>query len=91
LTILLWLVSAVILALFAIFPLEWKSQAELGVLLFAASIILGRISRRHRMTLALIALSIFCSTRYMYWRISETFCVLHSDPGAVPSVMRVRW
>ncbi len=83
-TSLLWLVSVAILALVAIVPLDWKSQAELGLILLAASLVLGRISRQRRMTLALIAISIFCSARYIYWRITETFRVLQSNPGAVP-------
>ena len=83
-TLLFWLASAAILTLFAMVPLDWKSQAELGLTFFAVAVILGRISRGRRITLALIALSIFSSTRYIYWRIAETIRVLRSDPGAVP-------
>ncbi len=68
----------------AMVPLDWKHQAELGLAFFAVAMILGRISSQRRMTLALIALSIFSSTRYICWRITETFRVLRSDPGAVP-------
>ncbi|HUE01762.1 MAG TPA: UDP-forming cellulose synthase catalytic subunit [Bryobacteraceae bacterium] len=84
--VLLWLASAVILALLAIVPLDWKSQAELGLVLVALSMVLGHISPKRRMTLALIAISIFSSTRYIYWRIAETARVLHSDPGGVPAL-----
>ncbi len=62
--VLFWLASAVILALLAIVPLDWKGQAELGLVLVALSMVLGRISSKRRMTLALIAFSIFSSTRY---------------------------
>src|SRR5579863_9178118 len=81
---LFWLASAVLLAMLAMVPLDWKHQAELGLAFFAVAMILGRISSQRRMTLALIALSIFSSTRYICWRITETFRVLRSDPGAVP-------
>jgi len=84
-TFLLWISSAAILTLLAIVPLDWKSQAELGVVLLAVWMLLGRISRQRRMTfLVLIAFSIFSSTRYIYWRVAETFRVLNSNPGAVP-------
>src|SRR5664280_2273073 len=67
-----------LLGIFAIVPLDWKSQAIVGMLLFLSAWILDRSSRAHRATLALIALSTFATTRYAYWRIWQTITYVRS-------------
>ena len=61
-----------LLGVLAILPLNWRSQGLLGILLFAGGWILNRRSSSHRITLALILLSTFATTRYAYWRIFQT-------------------
>ena len=61
-----------VLGVLAIIPLDWRSQALVGVILFGAGWMLNRRSSSHRITLALILLSTFATTRYAYWRIFQT-------------------
>jgi len=61
-----------VLGIFAVVPLDWKSQAIVGGLLFLGAWILNRSARANRATLALIVLSTFATTRYAYWRIWQT-------------------
>jgi cellulose synthase (UDP-forming) len=68
-----------VLGIFAVVPLDWKSQAIVGGLLFLGAWILNRSARANRATLALIVLSTFATTRYAYWRIWQTVTYVRSD------------
>lgn len=61
-----------VLGVLAIVPLGWRSQAVVGIILFIGGWFLDRKSSSHRITLALILLSTFATTRYAYWRIWQT-------------------
>ena len=61
-----------VLGTLAVVPLGWRSQAVVGVILFTGGWFLDRKSSSHRITLALILLSTFATTRYAYWRIWQT-------------------
>lgn len=61
-----------VLGVLAIVPLGWRSQAVVGVSLFVGGWFLNRKWSSHRITLALILLSTFATTRYAYWRIWQT-------------------
>jgi cellulose synthase (UDP-forming) len=56
-----------------IVPLPWKEQAILGASLIGAAILLDRISTSHLITLALIAISMFSTLRYGYFRVTQTW------------------
>ena len=68
----LLLVLAVMLPLVAV-PLDWQGQTLVSLLLFAfAWITARRMQGRRWATLVLIGLSIFLTSRYAYWRFTET-------------------
>src|ERR1700744_1501751 len=83
LMVLIWLFGALVLGVLAIVPLDWKSQAELAIFSYAIAWLLNRTSRKQTITLTLILLSVFSSTRYFYWRVSETIRLSSDNPGAV--------
>src|SRR5262245_29521642 len=60
-----------LLGLVVVTPLDLRSQAILAATLFAFALLLSRFHDRF-VTLALVALSITVSSRYLYWRISAT-------------------
>jgi hypothetical protein len=70
---LLALAGACALAVLLVAPLGWKEQAIAGGALIATAILLSRLSRARTVTLALMAVSIFCTLRYAYWRTGETW------------------
>ncbi len=61
-----------VMGVLALVPLGWRSQAVVGIILFVGGWFLDRKSSSHRITLALILLSTFATTRYAYWRIWQT-------------------
>jgi cellulose synthase (UDP-forming) len=75
--------SLALMAVVAMVPLDWKGQLELGGVFVAIAFVLPRLSSHRRITLVLIILSIFSSTRYAYWRVSETVLALRTSPGDV--------
>ena len=67
------MVPAVLILLFlVILPLNWKDQLILGLLLTIASLLLKSFFRQHRATILLMFVSCFCTSRYVYYRFSET-------------------
>ena len=70
-----FLATAGILALvpLAILPLPWKEQAIFGAALMAGALLLSWMSRSRMVTMALIAVSLFCTLRYAYWRVTQTW------------------
>ena len=52
-----------VLGVLAIVPLGWRSQAVVGIILFVGGWFLDRKFSSHRITLALILLSTFATTR----------------------------
>src|SRR5438046_6058786 len=74
---LLWgflaLVGIVMLGLLVILPLPWKEQAIFGGALIACGLLLNWFSGARLVTMALIAISIFSTLRYGYWRTTQTW------------------
>jgi cellulose synthase (UDP-forming) len=66
------LVAAVVLYFFAVLPLMWPQQVVLGFIILVLSMVLARSSDSYLITLALMMISMFCTFRYGYWRITTT-------------------
>ncbi len=73
------------LALCATVPLEWKNQAILGLVLFGGAFFLNRRSSAHQTTIALMAISIFVTARYLWWRFTETGSYLITNWSSIPT------
>ena len=52
-------------------PLTMNQQLALAVAIFIAALVINRFGGRFA-TLAMIFLSVIASSRYMYWRVTET-------------------
>ena len=61
------------LGVLLILPLPWKEQGILGVTLIAAALLLNWVSRAATVTMALMAISVFSTLRYGYWRVMQTW------------------
>src|SRR5207247_2235644 len=61
------------LGVLLILPLPWKEQGILGVTLIAAALLLNWVSRVATVTMALMAISVFSTLRYGYWRVMQTW------------------
>jgi cellulose synthase (UDP-forming) len=61
------------LGVLAVLPLGWKEQATFGAALIALAVMLHVTSRSSTMTLALMAISVFATVRYGYWRAARTW------------------
>ena len=72
LRLLFLLVAAVVFYFLAVLPLTWPQQAVLGLLTLLMSLALARSSDSYLVTLALMMMSMFCTFRYGYWRITQT-------------------
>ncbi|WP_312283742.1 UDP-forming cellulose synthase catalytic subunit [Candidatus Igneacidithiobacillus taiwanensis] len=55
-----------------IVPLDWHRQALLAVSIFLAALFINKHLKAHWATLLLIGISILLTTRYAYWRVTET-------------------
>jgi cellulose synthase (UDP-forming) len=78
---LVFLLAAVAVFYFlAVLPLTWPQQAVCGLLTLLLSMALARSSDSYLITLTLIMMSMFCTFRYGYWRLSMTVRYFQ-DPG----------
>jgi len=66
------LAAAVVFVFLAMLPLTWPQQAVCGLLTLLMAIALGRSSDSYLITLSLMMLSMFCTFRYGYWRLTQT-------------------
>ena len=57
-------------------PLPWEDQALFGLALFAAALALRRLLPGHLGVLSLMGISLFCTTRYLIWRFTQTYLFL---------------
>jgi cellulose synthase (UDP-forming) len=64
----------------AVLPLTWPQQAVCGLLTLLLGLALARSSDSYLVTLTLMMLSLFCTFRYGYWRLSQTVNFFR-DPG----------
>jgi len=68
--------AAVIVILAVTVPLDTNGQLIFGLGVFAATAAIGQLSESRRMTIGLVVVSTALSTRYMWWRTTQT---LHFD------------
>ena len=66
------LVAAVAFYFLAVLPMSWPQQAVCGLLTLLMALALARSSDSYLVTLTLMMMSMFCTFRYGYWRISTT-------------------
>src|SRR4030095_5386407 len=64
---------ACVLGVLLVIPLGWREQAIAGSILIAGAIALSRLSRSATVTMALMAVSLFATLRYGYWRAVQTW------------------
>ncbi len=74
------------LGVLATVPLEWKSQAVLGVGLLVVALVMNRQATGQRGTVFLMVLSIFSTSRYLYWRLAATLNYLAVNGSQTPWV-----
>jgi cellulose synthase catalytic subunit (UDP-forming) len=65
--------GAVALGVLLVVPLGWGEQAIVGAILIAGVILLSSLSRSPAVTIALMAVSMFATMRYGYWRVVQTW------------------
>jgi cellulose synthase (UDP-forming) len=73
-------VAALLFYFMAVLPLTWPQQVVLGLLTLLLSMAMSRTSDSYLITLSLMMMSIFCTFRYGFWRITETVRFFH-DPA----------
>lgn len=56
-----------------VLPLPWKEQAILSLVLIAIAFALNKIARSLTVTMLLMAVSVFSTLRYGYWRVVQTW------------------
>src|SRR5215472_9172840 len=74
------LAAAVAFYFLAVLPLTWPQQAVCGLLMLLLALGLARSSDSYLVTLTLMIMSMFCTFRYGYWRITGTIQFFR-DPG----------
>jgi cellulose synthase (UDP-forming) len=72
LRLLILLAAGTIFVFLAVLPLSWPQQTVLGLLTLLMALALARSSDSYLVTLSLMMMSMFCTFRYGYWRISQT-------------------
>jgi len=66
------LAAAVVFCFLAALPLTWPQQAVCGLLTLMMALALARSSDSYLITLSLMVMSMFCTFRYGYWRLTQT-------------------
>src|SRR6266567_6221721 len=74
------LLAVVVFYFLAVLPLTWPQQAVCGLLTLLMSLAVARSSDSYLVTLTLMIMSMFCTFRYGYWRISGTV-MFFRDPA----------
>ncbi|MGA2046044.1 MAG: UDP-forming cellulose synthase catalytic subunit [Terracidiphilus sp.] len=80
------LAAAVVFVFLATLPLDWPQQAVCGLLTLLMSMALARSSDSYLITLSLMMMSMFCTFRYGYWRLTQTVNYFQ-DPGNHPGAL----
>jgi cellulose synthase (UDP-forming) len=65
--------GAVVFGFLVVLPLTWPQQAVCGLLTLIMTLVLARSSDSYLITLALMITSVFCTCRYGYWRVFQTW------------------
>ena len=66
------LAAAAVFIFLAALPLTWPQQAVCGLLTLLMSMALARSSDSYLITLSLMMMSMFCTFRYGFWRLTQT-------------------
>jgi cellulose synthase (UDP-forming) len=66
------LAAAVVFVFLATLSLTWPQQAVCGILTLLMCMALARSSDSYLITLSLLMMSMFCTFRYGYWRLTQT-------------------
>ena len=66
------LLAVVVFYFLGVLPLTWPQQAVCGLLTLLMALALARSSDSYLITLTLMIMSMFCTFRYGFWRISGT-------------------
>ena len=66
------LAAGVVFYFLAVLPLTWPQQGVCGLLTLLMALALARSSDSYLITLSLMMMSMFCTFRYGYWRITQT-------------------
>jgi len=70
---LLFFAAMCALGALALLPLPWQQQAILGAAIIGCAVFLHLVSKSHVVTLSLVAISVFSTVRYGYWRVVQTW------------------
>ena len=65
------MVAAIVFCFLAVLPMTWEQQAVLGLVSVLTALALARSTDSYLATLTLMMLSMFCTLRYGYWRVSQ--------------------
>lgn len=66
-----WIVTLVVLGALIVTPMTLQQQLILSIGIFVMALVINRAKGRYA-SLAMIFLSVIVSSRYMYWRVTET-------------------
>ncbi|AOV17901.1 cellulose synthase catalytic subunit (UDP-forming) [Acidihalobacter aeolianus] len=67
-----FIVGVIVFSPMVVVPFDWQAQSLLGVGFVILAILVNRIFKAHWITYFLMALSLFATARYAYWRATET-------------------
>ncbi len=67
------LLGAAVLLYLLVLPLEWNQQLFFSVSQIVLAVFINRLSSRYSATLVLAGISVFASSRYIYYRFTNTF------------------
>ena len=86
LRLLFLLAGALVFCFMAGLPLTWPQQAVLGLLTVLMALALALGSDSYLITLVLMMLSMFCTLRYGYWRVTQVVRFFQ-DPASHPGAL----
>lgn len=70
--VVIFLFGAIMLLPMIVVPFDWQAQAWLGFGFVLLAVLVNRLFRPHWITYFLMALSLFATARYAWWRTTET-------------------
>ncbi len=71
--LLVLIAGALAFGFLVVLPLTWPQQAVCGLLTLIMTLVMARSSDSYLITLALMITSVFCTCRYGYWRVFQTW------------------
>jgi cellulose synthase (UDP-forming) len=83
---LMLLISAIVLIYFVILPLDWKHQLFVSLALMLAAFVLSHYSKGQPASLVLAVISLFASSRYIFYRFTNTLG-FGAESGSQPQTL----